>query len=336
MVKEVEGTFEVDGKSLYTKSWLPDTTPKANLVFIHGFSDHINRYQNVFSRLASAGIAVHGYDQRGWGRSCASSPKERGLTGPTSRVLADMVAFITQYLPAKHDNTPLFVMGHSMGGGQVLKLACDVDGAYTDLVKQVRGWLVEAPYIALAPQEQPSWLKVFSARMVGKLLPHKQMIAEIRVESLSHLEEVRKSIREDELMHDTGTIEGMSGMLDRSAELHSGKARPDGKKVKALWVSHGTEDKATSYVATKRWFENCTGDVEDREGRWYEGAYHQLHADTCWEEFAGDVAGWILKRAGGEGEGEVVKGEGEGTKEAGEQEVAKGEVVGTQPVESKL
>ena len=266
---------------------------------------------------------MHGYDQRGWGRSCASSPRERGLTGPTSRVLADMVAFISQYLPSKQNDTPLFVMGHSMGGAQVLKLACDMDNANTDLVKQVRGWLVEAPYIALAPEEQPGWFKVFSARMVGKVWPHKQMVHEIRVESLTHIEEVQKSIKEDELMHNTGTIEGMSGMLDRSMELHSGKARPDGGKVKSLWVAHGTDDKATGFEATKRWFEECTGGVQDREGRWYEGALHQLHADTCWEEFAGDVAGWVLKRAGGEGEGNgevVVQAVGEGAK----------------PVESKL
>ncbi|KAL2163170.1 hypothetical protein VTH06DRAFT_7006, partial [Thermothelomyces fergusii] len=123
MAIEQEGTFEVDGQSLYTKSWLPDGPTKAKVIFFHGFSDHINRYQAFFSALAGRGIAVHGVDQRGWGRS-VKKPSDRGLTGPTSRVLADMAAFITAHLPASPADPPAFVMGHSMGGGQVLTLAC--------------------------------------------------------------------------------------------------------------------------------------------------------------------------------------------------------------------
>src|SRR5436190_14502002 len=60
-------------------------TPKARLVFIHGFSDHINAYGILFPTLATLGISTYGFDQRGWGRS-VHSPSEKGLTGPTSLV----------------------------------------------------------------------------------------------------------------------------------------------------------------------------------------------------------------------------------------------------------
>ncbi|OIW29546.1 hydrolase [Coniochaeta ligniaria NRRL 30616] len=324
MVKEVEGTFEIDGKSLYTKSWLPDDAPKATLVFIHGFSDHINRYQDLFTHLATRRIAVHGYDQRGWGRS-VTKPAERGLTGPTSRVLADMAAFIRRHVPrTPGSDPPLFVMGNSMGGGQVLTLLSDTAGTYGDLVAQVRGWLCEAPLVGLAPEETPGWLKVFSARLVGKVLPRLHMVQVIPAENLSRLPEVQKSIREDALMHNTGTIEGLSGMLDRTEELSSGRTRPVGSgKVRALWIGHGTADKGTAYAQTKKWFDNCAGTVEDREMKTYEGAYHQLHADLCREEFERDVADWILARAGGNGE--ATTGEAAPGVEAAE----------TKPVESK-
>ena len=64
----------------------PDVSAKALVVFLHGFSDHVNRFLEFFSVLASQGIEVHGFDQRGWGRS-VHSKAERGLTGPTSTVM---------------------------------------------------------------------------------------------------------------------------------------------------------------------------------------------------------------------------------------------------------
>jgi acylglycerol lipase len=146
------------------------------------------------------------------------------------------------------------------------------------------------------------------------------MVQQIPPENLTRVPEVVKSIREDELMHDTGTIEGLAGMLDRTQELSSGKARPDGDKVKALWIGHGTNDKGTSYGETKKWFDKYAGVVADTEFKTYEGAYHQLHADLCREEFEKDVADWILARAGGSGEGAA----------------AEVKVTETKPVEAKL
>lgn len=309
---------------LNPRSSQPDTPPVAKVIFIHGFSDHINRYPDLFPYLSSRGIAVHGFDQRGWGRS-VSKPAERGASGPTPRVVADMAAFIRPHLPASPSDPPVFVMGHSMGGGQVLKLMCDTDGEYADLVRRVRGWLCEAPFVGLAAEERPSWLTVFAGRLVGRILPKMHMVRVIPPEHLSRLPEVVESIRGDELMHNTGTLEGLAGLLDRSAELSSGRARPDGKKVKALWIGHGTMDRGTDYGETKKWFDNCAGEVGDREFRTYEGAYHQLHADIGREEFAKDVAEWILKRAGGSAEGS-----GEGNDEAKPAEVK------SKPVESKL
>lgn len=56
-----------DGRKLYTKTWTPSSTEgpvKSRLVFIHGFSDHINTYGNFFPYLASKGIEVYSFDQR--------------------------------------------------------------------------------------------------------------------------------------------------------------------------------------------------------------------------------------------------------------------------------
>ena len=190
----------------------------------------------------------------------------------------------------------MFVMGHSMGGGEALTLASDPQ--YEDLVSSIRGWLLESPYIGLTKDSEPSAVTVFLGRLAGRILPHRHMAQRIPPENLTRDPEVCKSLQEDTLLHDMGTLEGLSGMLERSAALEHGKAKLN-KSVGSIWLGHGTGDKATSYDASKKWFAEQT-QVADREFKTYDGWYHQLHADLAKDRpvFQQDVGDWILARAG--------------------------------------
>ena len=260
------------------------------MVMIHGFSDHVNRYYGFFPYLAERGIAVYGYDQRGWGRS-VKKPGDRGKTGPTSRVLADMAAFIRAKLEEAPRDAPIFVLGHSMGGGQTLTLVSTPE--YEDLVGRVRGWMLESPFVGFAPELQPHWLTVASGRLAAHVVPNFKMVRPIPPEHLTRDPEVQRSLADDPLLHDTGTLEGLAGMLDRTDKLRSGALKPS-KKVKSLFVVHGTEDKSTSCARSKEWFDRHT--FEDGTFKAYDGVYHQIHADLGKEEFYKDVADWILQR----------------------------------------
>lgn len=254
---------------------------------MHGFSEHINRYNDFFPLLTAHGIQVLSWDQRGWGRS-TTKPSERGLTGPTTRVIADVAAFIRDKLPS---DVPVFVMGHSMGGGEVLTLAGDP--SYEDVVAQVRGWALECPFIAFTPEEEPSSLKVVAGRLVGRLLPRHQLTHVVPPERLSRIATVVESVRSDELCHNTGTLEGLAGLLDRTAVLSSGAVKL-GKHVRSVLLAHGADDKICSYPAAVKWLEDQS--IEDKTTKAYEGGYHQLHADLCRDEFARDLVAWILER----------------------------------------
>lgn len=69
--------------------------------------------------------------------------------------------------------------------------------------------------------------------------------------------------------------------------------------VGALWMGHGLADLCSSWEGSRRFCEMQRG-VGDRVFRGYEGVGHQIHGDLpeVREEFAGDVAGWILERSG--------------------------------------
>ncbi|KAG0646796.1 monoglyceride lipase [Hyphodiscus hymeniophilus] len=292
MAKEVEGSHQIGDTSLYTKSWLPEGNPKATLIFIHGFNDHIDRYYILFPYLTSRGIAVHGFDQRGWGRS-VKNPSQRGLTGPTSLVISDIASFIKSHLPSE---VPLFVAGHSMGGGEILTLASDPK--YKELMGSVRGWIMESPFIGFPKGFEPNFLTVFFGRLAGRVLPHRLLASALPAENVTRDPEVVASIYEDKLLHGMGTLEGLAGLLDRTANLNEGKVKLNDKVI-SLWLGHGTADKGTSYEASKKWFDQQST-VEDKTFKTYEGWYHQLHADLPdnREVFAKDVADWILARCG--------------------------------------
>ncbi|RYP69517.1 hypothetical protein DL771_006032 [Monosporascus sp. 5C6A] len=296
MVKIAEGTFTVGGDSLHTKTWEPDGAIRAKIIMVHGFSDHVDRYYGFFPYLAERGIAVYGFDQRGWGRS-VRRPADRGRTGPTATVLADMAAFIGDRLAAAPADAPVFVLGHSMGGGQALALASSPDPAHVALVARVRGWILEAPFLGFAPELQPYRLTLAVSRLAARLAPGFQLVRPVPPVDLSRDPEVIRSLADDPLLHNTGTLEGMAGMLDRANRLAARAARLS-PGVRSLLLLHGTADKATSFDCAKEWFDRQERHIEDARFKAYEGMYHQLHADYGKEEFYKDVADWILERAG--------------------------------------
>lgn len=265
----------------------PTVPVKAKLIFVHGFSEHIGRYDDFFPLLCEAGIQVFGFDQRGWGKS-TTKKAERGLTGPTSLVISDVAAFIEDKLPS---NVPVFVMGHSMGGGEVLTLAADP--SYAKLVKQVRGWLLDAPFIGFPPAETPSSIKIFMGRLVGRLLPNQQLKHEIPAEYLSRDSAVVEDFKKDPLCHNTGTLEGLASLLDRTGALSSGAIKL-GDDL-SVFLAHGTADKTCSYEASMKFIKDQS--TKDKTHKTYDGAYHQIHADLCKDEFAKDIIDWINARS---------------------------------------
>ena len=82
----------------------------------------------------------------------------------------------------------------------------------------------------------------------------------------------RQRCIDDPLMHDTGTLEGLAGMLDRMGALGQGRVRVDG--ARSLWVGHGTADGICEFEATRRWVEGSCG-VADKTFKVYEGWFHQ-------------------------------------------------------------
>ncbi|PNS20462.1 hypothetical protein CAC42_5912 [Sphaceloma murrayae] len=301
MATETEGKHTLpDGFEVYTKTWKA-SPESARVLFLHGFSDHCNNYADLMPYLASRGISVHSFDQRGWGRS-VPSPSHRGLTGPTTTVMSDITSLLQPLVSPP--STPVFLMGHSMGGAEALFYSStDPD----KLLSRLRGTVALAPLIALHPSTRPNLLTVFLGRIAGRLLPSAKMVNKLDPSFLSRDPEKNAEWVADDLCHDTGTLEGLAGMLDRGALLEKGQVvlgpgLHEGGRTRVL-VAHGTGDKINAVEGSREWVERSS--AEDKRFWELDGWYHNLHIEPGKEEFRQGVADWILERAKAEAVGQA-------------------------------
>ncbi len=125
-----------DGTMLPLKRWLPDGRPTAVILALHGFNDYSNAFDAAGRYWAARGVATYAYDQRGFGRT-----DRRGIWPGTETMVADLLD-ATAALSALHPDTPLYLLGESMGGA-VLMAAL----AGRDLPPGVAGAILSAPAV---------------------------------------------------------------------------------------------------------------------------------------------------------------------------------------------
>ncbi|MBG0826848.1 alpha/beta fold hydrolase [Planomonospora sp. ID67723] len=89
----------------------PHERPRYVAILVHGYGEHIGRYEHVAAALVRHGAAVYGPDHLGHGRSSG----ERALIEDFEDVVTDVHTVVEQ-ARADHPGVPVVVVGHSMGG----------------------------------------------------------------------------------------------------------------------------------------------------------------------------------------------------------------------------
>ena len=96
----------------------PAEHPRAVLLALHGYGDYgPSTFGTAAPEWAARGIEVYAYDQRGFGRNASN----RKWPGPEA-LIEDLQAAALD-IHGRHPDLPLFVAGHSMGGGVALAAA---------------------------------------------------------------------------------------------------------------------------------------------------------------------------------------------------------------------
>lgn len=103
-----------DGDNLAMQDWPleEEQSLRGVVLLVHGLGEHAGRYDLVARRLNQWGFAVRGYDHYGHGESGGV----RGVLLSDTRMLDDLQDVIESTRARMDRNSPLIVLGHSMGG----------------------------------------------------------------------------------------------------------------------------------------------------------------------------------------------------------------------------
>jgi alpha-beta hydrolase superfamily lysophospholipase len=96
-----------DGTQLHERVW-PRSEPLAHVVIVHGYGEHIGRYDETARVLNDANFSVSGFDLRGHGQSSGA----RGFCRRFDEYIDDLDAAVAR----AQKKVPLFLLGHSFGG----------------------------------------------------------------------------------------------------------------------------------------------------------------------------------------------------------------------------
>jgi alpha-beta hydrolase superfamily lysophospholipase len=116
----------------------PNPTPERIVVLVHGYGEHIGRYEHVAAALVERGAEVLGPDHIGHGES----EGERVLIEDFDAVVDDLHATVG-FARERHPGVPVVMVGHSMGG-LIAALYAQRHG------DELAGLVLSAPSIGLA------------------------------------------------------------------------------------------------------------------------------------------------------------------------------------------
>ena len=143
-----------DGTLLNEMVW-PAPSARATVALLHGYGEHIARYDHVAKAFVAAGITVYGCDLRGHGTSAGV----RGHVDRFSEYLDDAAALIAR---ARLAGGPLFVLGHSNGGLIATSYVLQHP-------EHITGLVLSSPFFGL--KLAVPGVKVWAGRMASNIYP---------------------------------------------------------------------------------------------------------------------------------------------------------------------
>ncbi|QIZ33497.1 alpha/beta hydrolase [Saccharopolyspora sp. ASAGF58] len=272
----LEGTLS---SGQYWQSWTVDQPGSRGVqatgvvVLVHGVHEHSGRYRRVAERLNAAGYAVYAIDHPGHGRS----PGTRGNIGSMAAAVAG-VDLLARLAGQRHEDVPLFVYGHSLGGLISLQY---LTGTPLD---RIVGAVISAP--ALNTGAVSAVEKVISP-LLSKLLPDLG-VRSLDANTISRDPEVVRDYRTDPLNH-AGKMRARTAVEIMLAV----EAMPQrlASLTMPLFVLHGGADRLMPPAASE--LVRTHARSSDLTLRVYEGLYHEAHNEPEREQVLDEIVDWL-------------------------------------------
>lgn len=262
-----------DGTRLHVQSWLPVGDVRAVVAVIHGWSDHGGRYGNVVEHLLPHGYAVYTLDLRGHGLSDG----QRGHIGAWDEYRQDTHT-VVNLLERQHPGTPLFLMGHSMGGLTVMEYAIHHP------TRRLNGLVASSPL--LAEPNVPGVLKL-AGRVLSRVAPSFSLNPGADAATISRDPAVVAAYERDPLVHARATPRFSTEM---SAAQEFVLANLDGVLYPFLLL-YGSDDQLVPPHVSRTMFAQVG--AADKTRHEYDGGYHELFNDFVKAQMLEDLTTWL-------------------------------------------
>jgi alpha-beta hydrolase superfamily lysophospholipase len=275
-----------DGLKLFAVHHLVSNA-RGRVVILHGFAEHLRRYDKLVAELLDAGFACHLFDLRGHGRS----EGRRGHVPRFSDYLDDIDLFVHETTRRdfgtsdKNDarveqglEAPLFVLAHSLGGLIALNYVLHRPRVFDALA-------VSSPFLAPAFKLPPLAKEV--GAIAAYVMPTFSLKSVIQPDWLSRDDSIVTAYKQDPLVSSTVTTGWWQAVRDAQAEVLE-RAREI--RTPALFLL-GDADRLADWRHSRSVFERL-GSVNKRL-EVYPGFFHEVLNELGRERVIEDLISWF-------------------------------------------
>jgi len=268
-----ETTFlSTDQFTIYEQTWgCPE--PKGLVIITHGIAEHIGRYAHVAEALAASGYQVIGWDLRGHGKSSG----KRNYVHRFTEFLDDL-GEVLHRAQTKYPDLPIFLMGHSLGGGIVTYFAIDRKPA-------VAGLVLSGASVKVSDDISP-----FLQKISGVLSVLAPRLPAIKLDSsfISKDPAVVADYDSDPLNYRGGILARTGSELLKATKIIT--ARMAELELPVL-IMHGSVDKLADVSGSEMLHARISS--KDKTLKIYEGLYHEILNEPEKDGVIKDILTWL-------------------------------------------
>ncbi len=261
------------GATLHWYRWLPQSEPRGIVLLVHGYAEHLGRYDHVAATLTAAGFGVYALDHWGHGKSDGTA----GFV-PAFSAYTDGVEVLLREVEEAQPGVPLFLIGHSMGG-LIAALHLITHQAH------YAGAILSGPAIMAA--QEPSRFMIWISRQLSRLAP-RMGVLQLDPGGVSRDPAVVAAYLADPLVY-SGKMGARLAkeMFEGMAAARAGA----GAITLPVLLLHGQEDRLTAPQGSEYLHAHVAS--LDNTLRLYPGLYHEIFNEPEQREVLGDVTSWL-------------------------------------------
>ncbi|MBR0682736.1 alpha/beta hydrolase [Roseomonas eburnea] len=267
-----------DGARLPLHAWLPPSPPRAVVVGLHGMNEHARAFlQDAAPWFANEGVALYGYDQRGFGGA-----PHRGIWAGHETMAADATE-AARLIRARHPGLPLVMMGESMGGAVLLVAGGSANPPPAD------GHVLLAP--AVVGRDSLGW---FARNMLDVMVTLVPMMGFANsAPGFQPTDNIAAWQRwsSDPLLIRHTRVDALAGLVDLMDAAVAAAPRFRGPAL----LLYGGRDRLVPAAPTRRLVATLPEPARQRVG-FYPDGYHMMLRDMRGDRVARDITAWAVDR----------------------------------------